>query len=304
MKKQMPVILLDTDIGPDCDDVGALTMLLNMEKSGLCRLAAVTHCTSNPFGVGCIDAVCRYLGRADMQIGTLKRPDFLADENCQKYNKAIVEEFPNRFGESGTAEDAVKVLRRAIVTEQGPITIVAIGPLSNIGGLLESPGDEISPLSGRQLVRQKGVRLVSMGGGCKDPEFNFVMDIKATARVLGDWPEEAVFSIFETGMDIITGKELQKKGKVDPLTRSYALYSPDGRSSWDQTAVYYAVLGEEELFSVSAPGWMGILPSGKSLWRYSSEGRHFVLNKKASAEEIAAVIDSWMEAHFHKNSRS
>ena len=38
-----------------------------------------------------------------MQIGTLKRQGFLTDENCQRYNKAIVEEFPNRFGGNGTA---------------------------------------------------------------------------------------------------------------------------------------------------------------------------------------------------------
>ncbi len=298
MQKQMPVILLDTDIGPDCDDVGALAMLLNMEKAGLCRLAAVTHCTSNPYGVGCIDAVCRHFGRTDMQIGTLKRQGFLTDENCQRYNKAIVEEFPNRFGGNGTAEDAVRVLRRAIAEELGPVTIVAIGPLSNIGALVASPGDDISPLSGRELLRQKGVRLVSMGGGFGGPEFNFAMDVPATARVLGDWPGKAVFSIFETGVDIITGKNLQNKGKTDPLTRAYALYSPQGRSSWDQTAAFYAVLGEDEMFSLSAPGWMGVLPDGRSLWRSSPEGRHYILSKKASAEEIAAALDSWMEAHF------
>ena len=28
-------IILDTDIGPDCDDVGALLMLLKLEKAGL-----------------------------------------------------------------------------------------------------------------------------------------------------------------------------------------------------------------------------------------------------------------------------
>ena len=79
-------IILDTDIGPDCDDVGALLMLLKLEKAGLCRIAAITHCTSNPFGCGCIDAICRAEGRSDMPIGTLKRDGILCGFDDARYN--------------------------------------------------------------------------------------------------------------------------------------------------------------------------------------------------------------------------
>ena len=47
MKKN---IILDTDIGPDCDDAAALAMLNLYADQGLCRILGITHCTSNPYG--------------------------------------------------------------------------------------------------------------------------------------------------------------------------------------------------------------------------------------------------------------
>ena len=96
-------IILDTDIGPDCDDVGALLMLLKLEKAGLCRIAAITHCTSNPFGCGCIDAICRAEGRSDMPIGTLKRDGIL-------------------YGLGYTEEEAVAEAGRCLDCKNKPVT--------------------------------------------------------------------------------------------------------------------------------------------------------------------------------------
>ena len=57
MKKN---IILDTDIGPDCDDAAALAMLNLYADQGLCRILGITHCTSNPYGAGTIDAINLY----------------------------------------------------------------------------------------------------------------------------------------------------------------------------------------------------------------------------------------------------
>lgn len=283
--EKLPVIILDTDIGPDCDDVGALVMLLNLEKEGLCRLAAVTHCTSNPFGAPCVDAVCRFYGRSDMAIGTLKKGGILDGAECRRYNEAVARVFPNRFQNGEEAEDAQAVLRRVVEAED-EVTIAAIGPLSNLGPFARDNG---------ALLKRKNTKLVSMGGGQGGPEFNFFVDVEATAQVLEFWPGEAEFSIFETGVDVITGKNLQSRRENTPLKLAYGLYSPSGRSSWDQTTAYCAVFEGTPLFKKSGPGKMSVDKTGKSAFEPGEGGRHKILEKAAPAAEIAAVIDGLME---------
>jgi len=55
-------IILDTDIGMDCDDAGALLILLRLMEAQKCELLAITHCTSNPYGAMAINAIDRYYG--------------------------------------------------------------------------------------------------------------------------------------------------------------------------------------------------------------------------------------------------
>ena len=289
-------LILDTDIGPDCDDVGALLMLLKMERAGLCRLAAVTHCTSSSFGCGCIDAICRAEGRDDMPIGTLKRGGILCGFRDGRYNEVISGLYANRFSDGTPAPDAVAVLRRAFA-DNDEVTLVAVGPLGNIADFLKSGPDEISPKSGLELAREKCPRMVCMGGHLEGDgrEFNFYIETAATARVLAMWPTEIVFSIYTTGLDVITGASLSKRlGRLHPAALAYALHSPHGRASFDQTAAYYAVLPDSPLFARSGPGWMGVLQNGANTWRFAENGRHTYFTKARPTEQVAEEIDGWM----------
>lgn len=49
-------IILDTDMGPDCDDVGALFVLHGAVEREQVKLLATIGCTSSPFIGPCIDA--------------------------------------------------------------------------------------------------------------------------------------------------------------------------------------------------------------------------------------------------------
>ena len=59
----MKKILLDTDMGADCDDAGALALLHIAERANLCSLIAVTVCTVNPYAAGAVDAINGYYGK-------------------------------------------------------------------------------------------------------------------------------------------------------------------------------------------------------------------------------------------------
>jgi len=289
-------VVFDTDIGPDCDDVGALMLLLNMEKEGLCTLSAVTHSTSSPFGCGCVDVICRAEGRDDVPIGTLKRGGVCCGFNDGKYNEVISGLYKNRFSGGREAPDAVRVMRQAFV-ENDEVLLIAVGPLGNIADFLQSGPDDLSPLSGIELARAKCPRFVCMGGMLSGDrrEFNFIVEPEATRFVLANWPTEIEFSEFSVGADVETGATLsQTLGRLHPAALAYALYSPHGRASFDQTAVYQAILPENDLFELSERGWMSLDDQNATVWAPDPAGRHRWFKKMQSKEAVGAVIDAWM----------
>lgn len=289
-------VVLDTDIGPDCDDAGALLMLLQMERAGLCKIAAVTHCTSNIYGSACIDAICRYEGRPDIEIGTLMRKGVLDGPECMIYNREIANKYDNRF-KSKSAPDAIKVLRRTVASHD-KLLLISIGPFGNLADFLQSSPDEISPLSGVELAAAKIPLLVSMAarfeGGNR--EFNFFVEPKASATTLELWPNNIVFSPWEVGEDVITGRDMpQVLGEEHPVTLAYKLYSPQGRASYDQTAVMHALLPNSGLFTESAACTVSVDPiTGDNSMVKSPDGKHKYIKKAVSADETAAFISTWM----------
>lgn len=158
-------IILDTDMGPDCDDAGALAILHAMADLGEAELLAVTHCTSNPWGAGCIDAINIYYSRTGIPIGTLKVGNFLNEETYQTYNRYIAEHYSNRYMDDSSVPDAIDVLRRILANQEDKsVTFVSIGPMINLQLLLESGPDSFSPLGGKALVGSKVNELVCMAG--------------------------------------------------------------------------------------------------------------------------------------------
>ncbi len=63
-------VIYDHDLGPDCDDAGAASILLKAHKSGEIKLLAITHVCTNQSGAYCIAAMCDYLGITDVAVGT------------------------------------------------------------------------------------------------------------------------------------------------------------------------------------------------------------------------------------------
>lgn len=306
-------ILIDTDIGPDCDDVAALAMLNIYANRGLCRILGIGHCTSNVYGAGTIDAVCRFYGRSDVEIGTCKTIGFLCDERCTVYNKTITEEFPNRYC-TCQPEDACKMYRR-ILSEQADhsVEFISIGPLNNLSSLLNSEADEYSELNGKELVAKKVTRLVLMAGcfGAEDfevnarlkekfgiiasemKEFNVVSDVKASRNVAENWQTPKVYLGFEAGL-VQTGIPNESGiGSEHPVKRAYELFTEDGqRYSWDLLTVEYAVNDDCPRFKLSEPGFVRFDEMGRTLWTPDENGNDRYVIWAQSPERIAKDINT------------
>ena len=245
-------VILDTDIGPDCDDTGALVILNLLCDEGACELLAVTHCTGSPFGVPTISAINRCFGRR-VPIGTCKNTNFLSTGAALVYTPSVAREFPHDFPEVAEQPGAVEVLRAALSpVPDRSVTMIAIGPMNNLAAAL---ADEAC----RELIESKVQRLVAMAGSFQADkrfaEWNVEQDISAAKRVIRDWPSPILLCPFEVGENILTGASLEKYPD-NPVSLSYRLYTNGCmlRPSWDLVTVIAAVLGEEALLPRSTLG--------------------------------------------------
>lgn len=290
-------IIIDTDIGPDCDDVGALALAHILGRKTGVPLLAVTHCTSNRYGCGCIDAINTVYGLPDIPIGTLKKEGFLCGQEHEKYNKYIALNYKNRFGENGnSAPDAVDVIKKALASaEDKSVVLVAIGPLTNIARLLRDK-------DGYELVCQKTCKFVTMAGSFSyDPEnststeWNIAMDIEAAQYAIHNFPGEIVYAPSEVGLHIITGKSWGNLPLEHPVRKAYELYAPQGRNSWDLTAVWYAICDEEPFFAISNSGEVVVDSEGMTHFTPKEGGRSGYLLTKQPSQEISSALDAMWE---------
>lgn len=294
MKTKRTQLILDTDIGPDCDDVGALALLHILARQHPTDFLAMTNCTSNPYACGTIDAINRCYGNPNIPIGTYEKPGFLEDGDSQKYNRYITQNYENAYRPPSTPPGALSVLKKALrEAEDKTVTFLSIGPLNNVANLIRDS-------EGYCLVKDKVRCLVSMSTGLVKPEWNVVMDIPAAQTVFEKWPSPIVISVYETGASIITGRSFGSMPVDHPLPVAYRLHADGdekrGRMSWDLTAAWYALAGTEPFFYLSSPCNVSIDSNGLALYQDDSQGKCRILHNRMDPEQIAKHIDSmWTE---------
>lgn len=295
MKKK---ILLDTDIGPDCDDTAALALANMYESAGIIDIMCVTHCTSSPYGVGAIRAVDGWYGH-EHAVGTLSEGGFLDGEQYQRYDRALAMSLPAGMRD---AEDAVRAMRRALAAcGDGEAELIAIGPLKVVAALLDSAPDDVSELNGVELAARKCPRLTLMAGsfdwgerceGIPHVEWNVEMDVKSARRVVELWPSEMVWCGWELGARVISGRCLAELPAGHPVRRAYELFgSAEGRPSWDLLTVQHACCPDEVLTVPSEPGVVHMDEDGHTWFEMRECGRHRVLRLAREARDIAQVLD-------------
>ena len=70
--RQTVSIILDTDIGPDYDDVGAIAVLHALADRGEAKPLAVISSNKNELTVPCIDVLNTFFGRPELLTGAPK----------------------------------------------------------------------------------------------------------------------------------------------------------------------------------------------------------------------------------------
>ena len=324
-------VIFETDYAGDCDDVGALAALHGLIDRGEAELLMVgvnreeVRRASGP----AIDVVNTFYGRGDIPIGT-DQTDVAQWRRLSPYAAALRQEFPHDSADDDQLPPAVPLYRRTLAAaDDGSVVVISVGGTTNLGNLLKTGPDEFSDLDGATLVRRK-VRLLSimfgrfpdshvMPGG--QPEMNTRIDPAANRLVADRWPTPIIYSGWEVGHPIHTGRGLLPLGLDNPVRRAFELHPGmrpkprtqskrgtkplsalhRGKASYDQTAVLVGVRGTGEHFGL-VRGRLDLGDDNRHHgWIDDPDGRDAYLTIQTSPDAIAAEIESLMVPYKRVN---
>lgn len=170
-------VILDTDIGGDIDDAFALALILTSPELKLIGVTAAS---------GDTQLRARLAARMLCETGKSSIPVFAGVPTDQRAFTQTA--WASQFPESRISqEDAITWMARTIRQNPGQITLIAIGPMSNLGALIDR-----DPASFHMLKR-----VVLMGGSIRrayhdlgivpsqppSPEYNIRSDVPAAQKL-------------------------------------------------------------------------------------------------------------------------
>lgn len=258
-------IIFDTDMDLDCDDAGALAVLHALMDSNEANILGVIVDVPFEASAKCVMIINNYYNRPEIPVGLLEDIDYKKGNKYQLYKGAkkrlgefrdyytnkIVKHYSSDITENQKIWESVNLYRHLLSnSEDHSVVIVAVGLLTALKALLDSPPDDLSPLNGTDLVKLKVKKLVTMGIGrfpSAQAEFNWLMDWESARFVISHWPTDLV--VQSNGTEFLTGNKLSiRTPESNPVRKIYETYvkSPrKGNSSWDPITAFYGVRGSE-----------------------------------------------------------
>jgi len=288
-KKSGPVsVIFDSDMGPDYDDVGAITLLHAFADSGYAKILATIASTKYEGVASVFNVFNTYFNRPDLPIGVPKgKASELRDG--QHWTDSLIANYPHKIKANEEVADAVEVYRKILSAQPDKsVTIITVGFLTNLANLLQSPPDKYSGMGGAELVKKKVKQLVCMAGRFPSgSEFNVNIDPPASQIVFGQWPTPVLFSGFEIGYEIRTGLPLVHNDAIsnspvkDVFRISIPLSPQDsaGRMSWDETAVLIAVKGHSSWYN-AVKGKMVVAGNGSNSWSAEPQLHRYITERE------------------------
>ena len=284
----VPLIILDADIGSSTDDLFALEMLYRYEEQGRCRLLGVVVDREGQQNAAFTDVMNTYFGHSDTPIGLIRKGidnpkiwiDYASVADKQDGNGQPM--FRHSIADYSALPDGWQLYRRLLASQPDhSVSIVGTGFVTCLAQLLQSEGDEYSPLNGVELVRQK-VKCIYLQGGAfgdsEEPDYNFAHGPEFAFEFFRLWPKDVdmLFSPMEAGQPIDYKPEQVISDvswtDVHPIKQVYLSCNCDsGQRMWDALPTVQAVEGDY-LFKLSERGTVTLTPECATIFSPSATG--------------------------------
>src|SRR5882672_1036241 len=120
-------IIFDSDMGPDYDDVGAITILHALADREEANILATVASTKYEGVAGVLNVFNTYFNRPNIPIGVPKS-DALELRDWQHWTDTLLAKYPHQLKTNNEAWDAVKLYRKILASQpDNSVTIVTIG---------------------------------------------------------------------------------------------------------------------------------------------------------------------------------
>ena len=270
-------VIIDTDIGNSTDDLFALEIAYRLMDLGLIDVKGIVVSRMGEGYPALADIMNTYYDYPDIPIG-VERNGVTGSEIHIDYR--MLDDLHNSDGSKmfrrtdldfSDNPDGYKLYRKILSeAEDHSVKIIIIGFVSSLVQLMESLPDEISPLSGRELLSKKADSLYFMAtklGEDNDPGYNLRYDISLAKRFLDGWPADVpvYLSPSPVGGSVEYTEEMVLSDlsydENNPIRQTYLNRDCNtGQKMWDHMCVINAVF--PEYFEYSPRGTLSVLDDG------------------------------------------
>lgn len=304
----MKNIILDTDLGGDCDDASAIALANKFHNRKEANVLAMTYSNNNASGALLTDAINGYYGN-NFPMGILKNNVLKIEYGNDFADKALdILKVKKDFGKLKNANDLY--YEKMIDAENKSVSVICIGQLRNIATFLNS---DFNGVSGSEIFNRKVKELYIMGGyfnqesenhsfcGFVMPgEYNIVTDLDSAHTVMNKVTCEITFCDFDVGVDVLTFEEFSTNyNEKYPVSVCYKLYQNGARHSWDPLTVLYAIKGDNEYFT-SEKGNVTITEKGRTIFVEEPDGNHKKVQLNKPKEEVAKYLESFFDEELKR----
>ena len=322
-KDDITHVIFDTDMGNCPDDLLAMQVLFALESEGKCQIDAVMSSAKHNGSKRFLDCAMHYYKADDIPLGLVEGDGDLYE--ITPYYSLVNEK--NIDGSPLLETTGIDILQRSTGWQvyretlanlpDNSAIIICVGMASNIGELLDSQADDISPLTGRELVEKKVKTLYIMAGCFEkvkridepdkhlEAEYNVLGDIPLAKKVLENWPTDLVLLPLEAAMDYPCIREdVLEDYASQPSSLLYLTFnkwntdeapSNVGEHWWDPLLVVYALDQDaSDCFAQEVRGVVTVEDNGKTTFEEKENGNTVIVKPlKEYKEKLYELLRSF-----------
>lgn len=274
----MKKVILDTDLGCDSDDIGAVVILNQLYNKKKVLPLCITSVNSHIEPALFIEEINKYYNN-NFPIGMNKSNNYGISDG---YSVDVVNKY--NISKDRVFKSSTEVIKEVLDSQSDQIELITIGPLTNIASFIETYGADL-------LNNKVSVIYLMAGNFVSDnAEWNITEDIKALQTVLNNYKGKMVFVPFEIGCDVFTARNLLASDTM--MGYGYYVHNKGPRQSWDPITVYYAITLSEE-FTLSNNGTVSCSDSGVTTFT-EGEGNHYYMLNNFDKKKVEEILEELM----------